>query len=149
MKELSTLKPAKGSVKRKKRVGRGQGSGQGKTAGTGHGGQKSRSGNDIRRNFEGGQMPLARRLPKRGFKNIFADSVAVINLEQLNRFEDGTVVDRALLAQAGLLKGNPDMVKCLGRGELEKNLTVRLDKFSKTAVEKIEAKQGKAEVIGG
>jgi large subunit ribosomal protein L15 len=149
MKELSNLKPAAGAVKDRKRVGRGVGSGLGKTSGSGHKGQNARSGGGVRRNFEGGQMPLARRLPKRGFKNIFADSVGVINVGQLNRFEEGTVVDRALLKQTGMVKGNPDHIKCLGFGELEKSLTVRLDKFSKSAAEKIEAKNGKAEVIRG
>jgi len=149
MNELSKLKPPAGSTKSKRRVGRGPGSGTGKQAGTGHKGQKSRSGNDIRRNFEGGQMPLARRLPKRGFKNIFADSVAVVNVSQLNRFDDGAVIDSDLLRQVGLVKGRPEHIKCLGHGELEKSLTVRLDFFSKTAVEKIEAKSGKAEVIRG
>ncbi len=149
MKELSNLKPPAGSVKKKRRVGRGEGSGLGKQSGTGHGGQRSRSGNDIRVTFEGGQMPLSRRLPKRGFKNIFARDVAIVNVEQLNRFEDGTVVDRALLQQAGLLKGKPDLVKCLGQGELTRQLTVRLDRFSKSATEKIAAKSGTAEVISG
>ena len=149
MKELSNLRPPEGSVKKRKRVGRGKGSGMGKTSGTGHKGQRSRSGNDIRVTFEGGQMPLNRRLPKRGFKNIFAREVAIINVEQLNRFEDGTVVDRALLLQAGLLKGDPDVVKCLGQGELTRQLTVRLDRFSKSASEKITARSGTAEVISG
>jgi len=149
MKELSNLRPPEGSVKKRKRVGRGEGSGMGKTSGTGHKGQRSRSGNDIRVTFEGGQMPLSRRLPKRGFKNIFAREVAIINVEQLNRFEDGTVVDRALLLQTGLLKGDPDVVKCLGQGELTKQLIVRLDRFSKSASEKIAASSGTAEVISG
>ncbi len=94
-------------------------------------------------------MPIHRRLPKRGFKNIFAREVAIVNVEQLNRFEDGTVVDRALLQQVGLLKGQPDLVKCLGQGELTKQLTVRLDRFSKSATDKITAKSGTAEVISG
>ena len=149
MKELSNLRPPEGSVKKRRRVGRGEGSGLGKTSGSGHKGQRARSGNDIRVAFEGGQMPLNRRLPKRGFKNIFAREVAIINVDQLNRFEDGTVVDRALLQQAGLLKGKPDLIKCLGQGELSKQLTVRLDRFSKSAMEKITAKSGTAEVISG
>ncbi|MFH1529777.1 MAG: 50S ribosomal protein L15 [Pseudomonadota bacterium] len=149
MNELSNLKPPKGSVKKKRRVGRGEGSGLGKQSGTGHGGQKSRSGNDIRVTFEGGQMPLNRRLPKRGFKNIFAREVVIINVEQLNRFEDGTIIDRALLQQVGLFKGKPDVIKCLGQGELTKQLTVRLDRFSKSALEKIAARSGTAEVISG
>ncbi|MBM4370320.1 MAG: 50S ribosomal protein L15 [Deltaproteobacteria bacterium] len=149
MKELSSLKPPEGSVRSRRRVGRGEGSGMGRTSGAGHKGQKARSGQKIRVTFEGGQMPLARRLPKRGFTNIFAGEVAVVNVEQLNRFDDGTVVDRALLLQAGLLKGTPAAVKCLGRGELTRQLTVRLDAFSRSASEKIEAKAGKAEVIRG
>ena len=149
MKELSTLKPPKGARKKKKRVGRGPGSGLGKTSGRGHKGQGSRSGGNVPPHFEGGQMPLNRRLPKRGFKNIFADQSAWINVSQLNRFEDDTVVDRQLLASHGLVKGRPDVVKCLGNGVLERKLTVRLDAFSKSAVEKIEANQGKAEVSGG
>lgn len=149
MKELSNLKPAAGATKSRKRVGRGHGSGLGGTSGYGHKGQKARSGGKVRRNFEGGQMPLARRLPKRGFKNIHALSVGVINVGQLNRFENGTVVDRDLLKRNGMLKGEPDLVKCLGVGDLEKALTVRLDMFSKTATEKIEAKNGKAEVLRG
>ena len=147
--KLNELRDNAGARHKSKRLGRGIGSGKGKTAGRGHKGQKSRSGNDIRVTFEGGQMPLNRRLPKRGFKNIFAGVVATINVEQLNRFDDGTVVDRALLQQAGLLKGRPDTVKCLGRGELTRQLTVRLDAFSKSASEKIAAKAGTAEVISG
>ena len=149
MKELSNLRPPKGAVKKKKRLGRGPGSGRGKTAGRGENGQNSRSGGGVPPYFEGGQMPIYRRLPKRGFKNIFAKEMAWINVSQLNRFEDGTIVDRQLLKTSGLVKGNPDGVKCLGNGSLERQLTVRLEAFSKAAIEKIEASKGKAEVLGG
>jgi large subunit ribosomal protein L15 len=149
MSELNTLRPPKGATKTDKRVGRGYGSGNRKTAGKGHKGQKARSGHDVRRNFEGGQMPLNRRLPKRGFKNVLAGTVAVVNVGQLNVFDEGAVVDRDALKRAGLLKGVADSVKCLGFGELEKRLTVKLDGFSKSAAEKIEARSGKAEVIRG
>lgn len=146
MNELNTLRPPKGSTKDTKRVGRGYGSGNRKTSGRGHKGQKARSGGLVRRNFEGGQMPLNRRLPKRGFKNVWAETCVVVNVGQLNVFADDAVVDRESLARAGLIKGRSDAVKCLGTGELEKRLTVKLDAFSKSAIEKIEAKQGKAEV---
>jgi large subunit ribosomal protein L15 len=149
MKELSRLKPPEGAVRKKKRVGRGPGSNWGKTAGRGHKGQKSRSGGTIPPYFEGGQMPLYRRLPKRGFTNVWAKTIAWVNVHQLNRFDDGTIVDGALLKATGLVKGNPDGIKCLGNGELEKQLTVRLDAFSKSAKEKIEASKGTAEVASG
>lgn len=149
MKELSRLKPPKGAKRARTRVGRGVGSGLGKTAGRGHKGQKARSGGKVRLGFEGGQMPLSRRLPKRGFKNIFADMFALVNVSQLNRFDDGTIVDRQTLRQAGLVKGAFYRIKCLGDGELEKQLTVRLDAFSKSAIAKIEARGGKAEVVSG
>lgn len=149
MKELSKLKPPKGAVRKKKRLGRGPGSKWGKTAGKGHKGQNSRSGGNVPPYFEGGQMPLYRRLPKRGFTNIFADTIAWVNVSQLNRFDDGTIVDGALLKATGLVKGRPDGIKCLGNGKLEKQLTVRLDAFSKTAKEKIEACKGTAEVASG
>jgi len=149
MKELSKLTPPKGAVRKKKRVGRGPGSGLGKTAGRGHKGQRSRTSRNIPPYFEGGQMPLYRRLPKRGFKNVFAKNIAWINVGQLNRFEDGTIVDLQLLKAAGLVKGRPDGVKCLGMGELERQLTVKLDAFSKSAVQKIETSGGKAEVSSG
>lgn len=149
MKELSRLKAPAGASRKKKRVGRGPGSNWGKTAGRGHKGQKSRSGGTIPAYFEGGQMPLYRRLPKRGFTNVWAKTIAWVNVHQLNRFDDGTIVDGALLKATGLVKGNPDGIKCLGNGELEKQLTVRLDAFSKSAKEKIEACKGTAEVASG
>lgn len=149
MKELSKLTPPEGARKKKKRLGRGIGSGLGKTAGRGHKGQGCRTSKNIPPYFEGGQMPLYRRLPKRGFKNIFAKSIAWVNVSDLNRFEDGTIVDRQLLKATGMVKGRPDGIKCLGNGDLEKQLTVKLDAFSKGAAEKIEAKGGKAEVSSG
>jgi len=149
MKELSRLTPPEGARRKKKRVGRGVGSGRGKTCGRGHKGQGSRTSKNIPPYFEGGQMPLYRRLPKRGFKNIFARRIAWINVSQLNRFEDGTIVDTQLPMATGLVTGRPDGVKCLGNGSLERQLTVKLDAFSRSAVEKIEAKGGKAEVTSG
>lgn len=144
---LHELKIAEGSTKAPKRVGRGQGTGQGKTAGRGMNGQNSRSGGGVRLGFEGGQMPLYRRLPKRGFTNHFAKEYAEINVKDLNRFEDGTVVDCAALLEAGLVKQVKDGVKVLGNGELTKKITVKAEKFSKSAVEKIETAGGKAEVL--
>jgi large subunit ribosomal protein L15 len=149
MKELSRLTPPEGATKKKKRLGRGPGSGLGKTAGRGHKGQGARTSKNIPPYFEGGQMPLYRRLPKRGFKNIFGKTVAWVNVDQLNRFEEGTIVDAKLLKASGLVKGRFDAIKCLGGGDLEKKLTVQLDMFSKSAIEKIEAKGGKAEVTSG
>lgn len=140
--ELSDLKPKKGSRHAKKRVGRGPGSGHGKTAGRGEKGQKSRSGFSRMRGFEGGQMPLHRRLPKRGFTNIFKKEFHVVNLADLDRFEGGTVVTLALLREAGLVKGSGEQVKVLGNGDLSKKLTVHADRFSKSAREKIEAAGG-------
>ena len=144
---LHELKIAEGSTKAPKRVGRGQGTGQGKTAGRGMNGQNSRSGGGVRLGFEGGQMPLYRRLPKRGFTNHFAKEYAEINVKDLNRFEDGAVVDCAALFEAGLVKQVKDGVKVLGNGELTKKLTVKAEKFSKSAVAQIEAAGGKAEVL--
>ena len=145
--KLHELSPAVGSTKEVKRVGRGHGSGNGKTAGKGHKGQNARSGGGVRPGFEGGQMPLTRRIPKRGFNNIFAKEYAVINVSDLNKFVDGTVVDTELLKASGLVKKVCDGVKVLGDGELtSKNLTVKAVKFTKTAVEKIEKAGGKAEV---
>ncbi len=149
MKELSNLTPPEGATKKRKRVGRGPGSGTGKTSGRGMNGQGKRSGGNIPPYFEGGQMPLYRRLPKRGFNNVFAKTVVWVNVHQLNRFEEGTIVDTELLKASGLVKGRFDTVKCLGNGELEKQLTVKLDAFSKSAIEKIEGKGGKAEVTSG
>ena len=144
---LHELKIAEGSTKAPKRVGRGQGTGQGKTAGRGMNGQNSRSGGGVRLGFEGGQMPLYRRLPKRGFTNHFAKEYAEINVKDLNRFEDGAVVDCAALIEAGVVKQVKDGVKVLGNGELTKKITVKAEKFSKSAVAKIEAAGGKAEVL--
>lgn len=146
--KLYDLKPAKGGeVKGKKRVGRGYGSGLGKTSGRGHKGQNARSGGGVRPGFEGGQMPLFRRLPKRGFTNIFAKEYSEINVRDLNRFEDGTEVTPELLIESGLCKRAKDGIKILGDGELEKNLTVKAHKFTKSAEEKIAKAGGKAEVM--
>ena len=145
---LNELKPAAGSKKSAFRVGRGHGSGNGKTSGKGHKGQKARSGGGVRPGFEGGQMPIYRRLPKRGFTNIFAKAYTEINITALNSFEDGAVVDAAALKAAGIIKKVNDGVKVLGRGDLTaKNLTVKAAKFTKSAEEKIAAAGGKAEVI--
>lgn len=145
--KLHELRPNPGSVRKRKRLGRGTASGQGKTAGRGQDGQKSRSGGGVRPGFEGGQMPLYRRLPKRGFTNIFATRYAEINVEVLNRFNDGAEITPELLKETGILKKQLDGVKVLGNGEITKKLTVRANKFSKSAVEKIEAAGGKVEVI--
>ena len=139
--KLHELSPAAGSVKDVKRVGRGHGSGNGKTAGKGHKGQNARSGGGVRIGFEGGQMPIARRIPKRGFKNIFGTDYA------MNQFAEGTVVDAELLKATGLVKKVYAGVKVLGNGELTTKLTVKAAKFSKSAVEKIEKAGGKAEVM--
>ncbi|APH20546.1 50S ribosomal protein L15 [Clostridium botulinum] len=145
--KLHELKAAEGANKAPKRVGRGTGSGLGKTSGRGQDGQNSRSGGGVRPGFEGGQMPLYRRLPKRGFKNIFAKEYAAINLDRLNCFEDGTVVTPELLVEKRVVKKVKDGVKILGNGNIEKKLTVKAAKFSKSAIEKIEAAGGKVEVI--
>ena len=145
--KLHELKPNPGSSKNRKRLGRGTATGQGKTAGRGMNGQKSRSGGGVRPGFEGGQMPLYRRLPKRGFTNIFGTQFAEINVEVLNQFEDGAEITPELLKSEGIVKKQLDGVKILGNGELAKKLTVKAHKFSKSAVEKIEAAGGKAEVI--
>ena len=144
--KLHELSPAPGSTKEVKRIGRGHGSGNGKTAGKGHKGQKARSGAP-RPGFEGGQMPLTRRIPKRGFNNIFAKEYAIVNVSDLNKFTEGTVVDAELLKAAGLIKKTCDGVKVLGDGELTTKLTVKAAKFTKSAVEKIEKAGGKAEVM--
>lgn len=140
--ELGKLKPKKGSRHAKKRVGRGPGSGHGKTSGRGEKGQKSRSGYKSKLGFEGGQMPLHRRLPKRGFTNIFKEEFAILNLSDLEQFDSGATVDASTFREAGLVKGATKKVKVLGNGELKKKLTVHADKFSKTAREKIEAAGG-------
>lgn len=145
--KLHELAPAPGSKKDHFRVGRGTGSGNGKTSGKGHKGQNARSGGGVRPGFEGGQMPLTRRLPKRGFTNIFATKYATINVGDLNRFEDGAVVDEAAIVAAGLVKKTMDGIKVLGNGELEKKLTVNAKAFSASAKQKIEAAGGKAEVM--
>ena len=146
--KLHDLRPAEGGgVKAKKRLGRGIGSGLGKTSGRGHKGQNARSGGGVRPGFEGGQMPLFRRLPKRGFTNIFGTEYTTINVKDLNRFEAGTVVTPELLEETGLVKQVKDGIKVLGDGALENSLTVKASKFTKSAVEKIEAAGGKAEVI--
>ena len=145
--ELQNLAPAPGSVKESKRKGRGIGTGNGKTGGRGHKGQKARSGGSIRRGFEGGQMPLARRLPKRGFNNVFAKPLEFVNLTALESFEDGSVVDAQALLDSGLISKCRYGVKILGNGELTKKLTVKASAFSESARAKIEAAGGKAEVV--
>ena len=145
--KLHELKAAGGSTKNPKRKGRGTGTGNGTTAGRGMIGQKSRSGGGVRLGFEGGQMPLYRRLPKRGFTNIWGTEYTVLNVDALNGFEAGTVVTPEMLKEAGLVKQVKDGIKILGDGKLEKNLTVQAHKFTKTAVEKIESAGGKVEVI--
>lgn len=145
--KLHELHPAEGSTTAAKRLGRGVGSGLGKTSGKGHKGAKARSGGGKRPGFEGGQMPLQRRVPKRGFKNIFATKYASVNVEVLARFEDGAVVDAKALQDAGIVKKTYDGVKFLGRGEVTKKLTVKAAAFSEGAKSKIEAAGGKAEVV--
>lgn len=143
--DLSNLSPAPGSTKQRKRLGRGQGSGLGKTAGRGQKGYKSRSGSSIRPGFEGGQMPLHRRLPKRGFNNIFKKSFGIVNVEELEQFEDGTTVDLQMLIDNGLVSKKFALVKVLGNGEISKKLTISVDKVSKSARQKIEAAGGTIE----
>jgi len=146
--KLNELRPnVGGGSKNTKRLGRGTATGQGKTGGRGQKGQKSRSGGGVRPGFEGGQMPLYRRLPKRGFTNIFAKTFAIVNLDDLNRFDDNTEVTPELLLETGVIKKLEDGIKVLGNGELNKKLTVKANKFSKSAAEKIEANGGKVEVI--
>ena len=145
--KIHELTPALDSNKAVKRIGRGHGSGNGKTAGKGHKGQNARSGGGVRIGFEGGQMPLARRIPKRGFNNIFATKYAIVNVSDLNKFKDGTVVDTELLVASGLVKKVNDGVKILGNGDLTAKLTVKASKFSQSAIDKIEKAGGKAEVM--
>ena len=145
--KLNELSPAKGSRKAPKRLGRGVASGSGKTAGRGTKGFNSRSGGGIRPGYEGGQMPLHRRLPKRGFTNIFKKNIAVINIRDLAKFDKGSVVDTDALVQAGLVKGKSDGVKLLGQGDIKYSLDVRVNQISKSAREKIEAAGGKVEVL--
>lgn len=144
--KLHELKPAEGSRKERKRLGRGIGSGQGKTAGKGHKGQNARSGGGVRLGFEGGQTPLFRRLPKRGFTNINRKEYAVVNLDALNRFENGTEVTPELLIETGVVKNEKAGIKVLAKGTLEKKLTVKAHKFSSAAKEAIEAAGGSTEV---
>jgi large subunit ribosomal protein L15 len=145
--KLHEIKPAPGSTKRRKVVGRGRGSGRGTTAGRGGKGQTARTGSSIPAWFEGGQMPLIRRLPKRGFTNIFKKNYAIINIEILDRFESGQEVTPALLVSQGLIRSRNDGVKVLGTGVLTKTLTVHAHKFSQSAAAKIEAAGGKVQVI--
>jgi len=145
--KLHELKAPVGATKAPKRKGRGTATGQGKTAGRGMNGQNSRSGGGVRLGFEGGQMPLYRRIPKRGFTNIWATEYTIINVEDLNQFEAGTTVTPEMLKEAGVVKQVKDGIKVLGDGNLEKNVSVKAHKFSKSAIEKIEAAGGKAEVI--
>ena len=145
--KLHELSPAEGSTKESKRIGRGHGSGNSKTAGKGHKGQKARAGHGQRPGFEGGQMPLQRRVPKRGFNNIFAEEVIAINIGALEAFDDEAVVDAAALVEKGIVKKANVKIKVLGNGKLSKKLTVKLNAFSASASEKIAAAGGKAEVI--
>ena len=144
--KLHELSPAIGSKKEAKRIGRGHGSGNGKTAGKGHKGQKARAGHGMRIGFEGGQMPLQRRVPKRGFNNIFAEEVAIINVAALEVFEDGAVVDNAALKTKGIIKKESVPVKVLGNSKLTKQLNVAVSAYTESAAKKIEAVGGKAEV---
>ena len=145
--KLNELSPAQGSAKSVWRRGRGAGSGNGKTAGKGHKGQNARSGGGVRPGFEGGQLPLYRKLPKRGFKNRFAVNYAIVNVSALNKFEDGAVVDLDILKGCGIVKDNYANLKVLGNGELSKKITVKATVFSASAKEKIEAAGGKTEVL--
>jgi len=144
---LNELSPAEGSRRPRKRLGRGVGSGSGKTAGRGTKGHKSRSGGGVRPGFEGGQMPIHRRLPKRGFTNIFKKEIAVLNISDLNRFETGSVVDETAVVRSGLVKGRRDGIKLLGNGDIEYPLTIRLNAVSTSARAKIEAVGGSVEDI--
>ena len=145
--KLNQLTATPGATKERKRIGRGHGAGTGKTAGKGHKGQKARAGHGMRPGFEGGQMPLQRRIPKRGFNNIFGKDIVSVNVGSLNGFEDGAAVDAAALMEAGIIKKCGDGVKILANGELTKKLTVKASAFSEAAKAKIEAAGGKAEVI--
>jgi large subunit ribosomal protein L15 len=145
--ELYELAPEKGQHKNRKRVGRGVASGNGKTAGRGSKGQNARSGGGVRPGYEGGQMPIHRRLPKRGFKNPFKKIFAIINVKDLNRFEKDAIVDETALIKSGLVKGDRDGIKLLGNGEISIPLTLKIDKVSESARQKIEAAGGKIEVI--
>ena len=145
--KLTDLRPAKGAKSARKRVGRGEGSGLGKTSGKGNKGLKARSGGGTKPGYEGGQMPLQRRLPKRGFVNVFREEMAIVNVKELNRFEAGSVVDAEALRREGLVKGScPGGVKLLGNGEVTRKLNVKVDRASKAAVEKVVAAGGTVEV---
>ena len=144
---IHELSPAEGSKKKCKRVGRGQGSGHGKTCCRGHKGQRSRSGGRLRLGFEGGQMPLQRRLPKRGFTNIFRKELNIINIKDLNRFEANATIDKDALREAGLVNGAKGDIKLLGEGEISQPMVIKVDKVSKAARSKIEAAGGKVEVL--
>jgi large subunit ribosomal protein L15 len=139
---LSSLKPPEGSRKKRKRIGRGDGSGHGGTSTKGHKGQNARSGGGVRPGFEGGQMPLSRRLPKRGFRNPFRKNIVTINIDQLKRFPEGSVIDRDALLEAGLVKKTGDGVKILGKGDIEYPISVKVDMISRGAKDKIEAAGG-------
>ncbi len=143
--DLSNLSPYPGSRKQKKRLGRGRGSGHGKTSGRGHKGFKARSGSGVKMGFEGGQMPLQRRLPKRGFTNIFKKEYSIVNLKDLDRFESGSRIDRETLIAGGLISRNDNLVKILGDGEITKSFNVAVDKISESARKKIESAGGKFE----
>lgn len=145
--KLHELRASEGATRKPKRKGRGTATGQGKTAGRGMNGQNSRSGGGTRLGFEGGQMPLYRRIPKRGFTNIFGKEYTILNVDDFNNFQDGDEVTPELLKTLGMVKQVKDGIKVLGEGELEKKVTIKAQKFSKTAIEKIEAAGGKAEVI--
>ncbi|MBU4264434.1 MAG: 50S ribosomal protein L15 [Proteobacteria bacterium] len=145
MLSLSNLSPQKGSTKQRKRLGRGPGSGHGKTSGRGHKGFKARSGSGVKRGFEGGQMPLQRRLPKRGFNNIFRKEFAIVNVKDLDKLEAGSKVDRKALVAIGLIRAKDNFVKILGEGELTKKFTVAVDKVSESARKKIESAGGTIE----
>lgn len=149
MYDLSNLKPAAGSRKKRKRIGRGPASGNGKTAGKGQKGQKSRSGGYIPLGFEGGQMPLQRRIPKRGFHNKFSKTVAIVNVRDLMRFDADSTVDEAALREAGLVRGQFDAIKLLAQGDIDRALTVKVHRASGAATAKIEAAGGQVEVLGG
>ncbi|MBW2568779.1 MAG: 50S ribosomal protein L15 [Deltaproteobacteria bacterium] len=144
---LNELSSPKGSRKLRRRLGRGPGSGRGKTAGRGTKGQNSRSGGGVRPGFEGGQMPIHRRLPKRGFANIFSKNIATINIHDLSKFEPNTLVDEAALIRNGLVKGKNDAIKLLGQGDIKYPLTIKIDRISKSAREKIEVAGGNIEVL--
>ena len=145
--QLHELSPPKGARSARKRLGRGPGSGRGKTSGRGTKGEKSRSGGNTRPGFEGGQMPLQRRLPKRGFTNVFKKRYAIVNIRDLSRFERGATVDETALLEAGLIKRQPDGVKLLGQGELEHSLVVRVHRCSQSAKAKLEAVGGRIELV--